>query len=940
MNQAKYIILTGFLIAIFHSGLFSQNQKQLQSCVGDTLIEKAYRFQEQSQFDTAIVYFTNALMNYQNKKDHYKAIKCIHEISKCYRRMNRLQLAKNFADSSINLAYKYLDEDNLLLADCHDNMGIIGLLGGGVSFTHDYFKRSLNIKLKQLGENNEKTADSYRYIGLLLEKSNDTIESIKYLNRANEIYQNVLEPTHEKIASINNNLGLYYKRIYGHNEKALKHYLKALKIYKLNFGEVDFRVAGISNNIALAYEILGQYKMAEKYLLYALDIQKNVLGENHPDLGMTYYNLATFYTDTKQYYKALKHLQLAIIIYKPDFHDTSIFSNPMNFKTAFHKDLFIALKTKPDVWVKIYKETKDSNVLNYAVNTWLLCTKLIDEFYSKIQDENEKLTLSEEMTHIYHYGTYYAATLYKLTKNPKYFELAFIFAEKHKARLLVNTLSRIRKIKQKSPPDSLINLEKKHLSKISSLESYIYKIRKSSIDSVDVKIRKLEDSLFFIKESFTKLKKQIEKKYPEYYNLQNRSNEVSISKLQSSLKSGETILQYMTIDLEQPILPEESTTLVIFMIKKDSSDLIMVEMDSIFHKQVKELRKSILKNKFRKSSIPNYKLLTYEVYKKTVKPYAKSILNNDIIIIPDGIIATFPFEILLTNKADSINNYKKLPYLLKKHNIVYNFSSSLYYYSLKFKPEKGLNNLLAMAPSFNDYETSIQNLYAEREDEFIDLSEARKEVKKIGELVRGNIITGKNATKSFFLNNASNYKIIHLATHSFIDFAQPLNSYILFSSNNKKKDYEKLFTYDLFQTNLNAELAVLSTCSSGYGKIHNSEGLLSIARDFIYSGVPNVVMSLWNINDIASAMIMESFYKKLKANKSKSEALREAKLDFIKNADHIMSNPYFWGGIVLIGNHSGINLNNKKISTTHIIITVILTLLIFFAIVYFFKRKI
>ena len=60
-------------------------------------------------------------------------------------------------------------------------------------------------------------------------------------------------------------------------------------------------------------------------------------------------------------------------------------------------------------------------------------------------------------------------------------------------------------------------------------------------------------------------------------------------------------------------------------------------------------------------------------------------------------------------------------------------------------------------------------------------------------------------------------------------------------------------------------------------------------------------MSLWPINDRATAQIMEAFYQQLATGQSKDEALRKAKLDFLKTADNIQSHPRFWAAFSLIG---------------------------------------
>jgi len=101
-------------------------------------------------------------------------------------------------------------------------------------------------------------------------------------------------------------------------------------------------------------------------------------------------------------------------------------------------------------------------------------------------------------------------------------------------------------------------------------------------------------------------------------------------------------------------------------------------------------------------------------------------------------------------------------------------------------------------------------------------------------------------------------------------------------------------------------MAVLSACNSGTGEMKKGEGMMSLARGFIYAGCPSIVMTLWQVTDKSSSELMTSFYKYLKRGKSKQEAMRLAKIDYLEKADDLTSNPYFWSGFVVLGDGSPI----------------------------------
>jgi CHAT domain-containing protein len=115
-----------------------------------------------------------------------------------------------------------------------------------------------------------------------------------------------------------------------------------------------------------------------------------------------------------------------------------------------------------------------------------------------------------------------------------------------------------------------------------------------------------------------------------------------------------------------------------------------------------------------------------------------------------------------------------------------------------------------------------------------------------------------------------------------------------------------LHTYEIYNMKLNANLTVLSSCSSGYGKIQPGEGVQSLARGFAYAGCPSILMTLWEVGDYSTVIVMTGFYKYLKEHRTKPQALREAKIDFLNNSDELRSNPFFWASYVIIGDSTAI----------------------------------
>ncbi len=168
------------------------------------------------------------------------------------------------------------------------------------------------------------------------------------------------------------------------------------------------------------------------------------------------------------------------------------------------------------------------------------------------------------------------------------------------------------------------------------------------------------------------------------------------------------------------------------------------------------------------------------------------------------------------------------------------------------------------------------------------------------------VFKGKQATEHQFKANAKNYNIIHLAVHGQANTTNPNNNRLVFRPESDSVEDGSLYSYELYNLQLQADLAVLSTCESGMGKFQPGEGVYSLARGFAYAGCPSVVMSLWKVDDLQTARIMPDFYRTLFAGDTKDDALRTAKLRYLRTTNSYHAHPYFWSAFILEGNASSV----------------------------------
>jgi len=164
---------------------------------------------------------------------------------------------------------------------------------------------------------------------------------------------------------------------------------------------------------------------------------------------------------------------------------------------------------------------------------------------------------------------------------------------------------------------------------------------------------------------------------------------------------------------------------------------------------------------------------------------------------------------------------------------------------------------------------------------------SRREVEGIAQLFPGQVAAflGAEATEERAKSLPRNTRIVHFATHGFVDEHFPMSSGLLLTPPDRVDERTEdglLQAWEIFeQVRLDADLVVLSACDSGRGKELGGEGLLSLTRAFQFAGARAVVAALWQVADEGSADLMMRFYRHLKNGAAAEDALRNAQLEII-----------------------------------------------------------
>jgi CHAT domain-containing protein/tetratricopeptide (TPR) repeat protein len=148
----------------------------------------------------------------------------------------------------------------------------------------------------------------------------------------------------------------------------------------------------------------------------------------------------------------------------------------------------------------------------------------------------------------------------------------------------------------------------------------------------------------------------------------------------------------------------------------------------------------------------------------------------------------------------------------------------------------------------------------------------------------------------------SQYRIVHFSTHGLLNNAHPELSGLVLSLYDEQGKTQDGFLrlHDIYNLRLNADLVVLSACETALGREIRGEGLIGLARGFMYAGASRVVASLWNVEDQATASLMKQFYQDMLANgQAPAAALRAAQIAMRRSKR--WHAPYYWAAFVLQG---------------------------------------
>ncbi len=480
---------------------------------------------------------------------------------------------------------------------------------------------------------------------------------------------------------------------------------------------------------------------------------------------------------------------------------------------------------------------------------------------------------------------------------------AFALSEKMRALNLFEAIKEADARTFSGLPDSLLARERDLRLDLNWTENQLYQKDITPGTPPDTEAQRLMARIDILNETIAKLQKTFETDYPDYYRLKYDLRVEDVAAVQRDLLYPDMALVEYFVG---------NSAVYIFTIRKQDYSVLEVKKDFPLEQWVSQLREGMTAFQTGQGMEAKYDSLSAlytdaasNIYKKLVAPIAAK-LPAKVIFIPDGVLGYVPFEALLVEKPDNPTRWPQHHYLLNDHSVSYCYSATMLREMLyrKHQQQPALG-FLGFAPAYDGDTTLLDSLFRYDDGMRKDLKAlpySGEEVYRVAKMLKGQAVVGAAASRAAFTEQAGQARILHLATHGQANDRAGDYCFLVFAGETDSAENELLYARDIYNLQLNADLVTLSACETGIGELQGGEGIISLARAFAYAGAKSIVTSLWSVSDAKTKDLMIDFYKNLRKGMLKDDALRQAKLDFLKRNRGQAAHPFYWAGFVGIGN--------------------------------------
>ncbi len=728
---------------------------------------------------------------------------------------------------------------------------------------------------------------NYSHVLYEIETKISLDKMLEVLDKANELFSLIPDYSPVDFNILNNDYALYYTTKERFDFEKARYYCfrnlsKALKENDSTYAYASYTILGD------VYAKIKSEKQKDRALLCFNNALK--YARSGKEKSIVFHNYSNYYLGNNEFQDALDNIQKSLIESThldqnvkalPKLNDLTISENKYN--------VLLALIQKATILIKLYQKENNKEYIKLGLSNLWAADQLVDILLDVSEEEGSRLYWRKEASEIYLKGILVCEILNEEEK-------AFYFSEKKKALLLTEDI--IKNTDKSQLPDTVLEQANELKKQILNLENRI--VDQKSPDSSKL----LENRRFQLKQQYKQQEDSIQILFPEYYKNKKTTRIVGLKNVQKSLDKDNVVISYVGNQDEED---DTFSVLYAILISNTQTEIIRIGELKVLEKLIRTYRNQLSRPFETEEDRLMFQEIAYELYTILIPKdkISMSLDQKHLVIIPDGTLQYIPFESLVVDKDTN-------RYLLEDNEISYGYSMSFLKHNatVERKPSK---DLVAFAP--------VTFAHSDLED----ITNSVNEINAIGTNISLSNYQEKKASKQNFLAKTADYKIIHLATHA--NFSNNLQ--IAFHDTNL--EYHELYT-----SKNQAELIVLSACNTSLGEMAKGEGVMSLARGFFYAGANTVISSLWNANDKSTARIMENFYQNLDKGQTKSKALHNAKIEYLKSASLSDASPHYWATFVLIGD-SQTKLFSSNILFYGIILSLLFVLII--SVLIFLSKK-
>ena len=775
--------------------------------------------------------------------DYVGCITSLDGISLLFEELGELPKALKYSKEAMEYCERIFGRDNPMYARCLSHLaGVYGSCGNA-DRAIEYELQSLKIRERLLGNKHPDYSKSLDNLATYYYSLNKYEKAIEYCEISLNITDSIYGQQNPQYAVSLGNLSEYIA-CNGQIERAIQLREKAMSINHKYYGEQSIYYAIDLENMANYLSSIGKYEQATRNYMAALDIFKKMVGKNHPDYIQALENLSSCLEAQGIYRDALY------------YREESISRRRME-----------ALRTLPDMT----EENRES-------------------FWTTIKSK----FLTSYPRLLYYYNTNDYSQLYN----------AILFSK----GILLNANIQLFRLISESGDSILIN----EYMKLKNDRSIINKISSNLYGFQPMNVL---DSLQKVVEERELL---IVNKVKEYGDFTKNVN-AQWTEIKEKLSEEEISIEFLRIPIKNDSVMYAALTL-----RKDDKSPKLVTLFE--EKQLKNISDTLCYQ-----SEDMARLVWGPLF-----PELQGVKN--IYFSPSGALYNIGIEYLPGMEDYNIYRLSSTRELVNKRDINENNHAVLYGgldYDAKLHTLSQSESRARFDEKFVDHSDVRSMKYRGGQEK---LTHTLDEVEQIERELNNNqwvclLDTLSLGTEESFKSlSGTKINTLHIATHGFYytpeesdnigySFLLPNNqmsaedkslsrSGLLMSGANHILDGDSipedvedgiLTAKEIADVDLQGlDLVVLSACQTGLGDISQGEGVFGLQRGFKKAGANSILMSLWEVNDEATQILMTQFYKNLVSGRSKRQSLRSAQKYLRKYNRGQFDKPEYWAAFILL----------------------------------------